>query len=415
MTELEKMGAAAKQAECVLSIAGTRVKNDALKAIGDGLINNKERILKANAEDMKSAEKTGLKESFMDRLLLTSERIDAMAKGVFEVMALPDPIGEMISMTDRPNGLSIGKKRVPMGVVGIIFEARPNVTVDAAALCIKSGNSCILRGGKEAICSNLALADIMREALKTAGLPENCVCLVRDTSRESANELMALRAYLDVLIPRGGAGLINSVVENAKVPVIETGKGNCHVYVDADADLNMAANIVENAKCSRPSVCNAVETLLVHEAVAGELLPMLLPRFKKYNVELRCDKEALKIFGSEAFPATEQDWETEYDDTILAVKIVPDMDAAMEHISRYGTGHSEAIVTKDYERARRFLNEVDAAAVYVNASTRFTDGGEFGLGAEIGISTQKIHARGPMGLREMTSSKYIIYGNGQIR
>lgn len=280
MTELEKMGAAAKQAECVLSIAGTRVKNDALKAIGDGLINNKERILKANAEDMKSAEKTGLKESFMDRLLLTSERIDAMAKGVFEVMALPDPIGEMIFMTDRPNGLSIGKKRVPMGVVGIIFEARPNVTVDAAALCIKSGNSCILRGGKEAICSNLALADIMREALKTAGLPENCVCLVRDTSRESANELMALRAYLDVLIPRGGAGLINSVVENAKVPVIETGKGNCHVYVDADADLNMAANIVENAKCSRPSVCNAVETLLVHEAVAGELCQCCCPGLK---------------------------------------------------------------------------------------------------------------------------------------
>lgn len=415
MTELEKMGAAAKQAERVLSVAGAQVKNDALKAIGSALINNKERILKANAEDMENAEKTGLKKSFMDRLLLTGERIDAMAEGVFEVMALPDPIGEIISMTDRPNGLTIGKKRVPLGVVGIIFEARPNVTVDAAALCIKSGNACILRGGKEAICSNTALTDIMREALKTAGLPENCVCLVSDTSRESANELMALRGYLDVLIPRGGAGLIDAVVRNAKVPVIETGKGNCHVYVDADADLNMAADIVENAKCSRPSVCNAMETLLVHEAAAEELLPMLLPRFQKYNVELRCDKEALKIFGSGAVLATEQDWETEYDDTILAVKIVPDMDAAMEHIALYGTGHSEAIVTNDYGKARRFLNEVDAAAVYVNASTRFTDGGEFGLGAEIGISTQKIHARGPMGLREMTSSKYIIYGNGQIR
>lgn len=415
MTELEKMGAAAKKAGRVLAIAGTSKKNNALEAIYTALLNNKERILAANAIDLESAENAGIKRAFLDRLLLTGERIDGIAKGVAEIVALADPIGEIISMSDRPNGLTIGKKRVPLGVIGIIYEARPNVTVDAAVLCLKAGNACILRGGKEAINSNTVLVDIMREALSASGLPEDCVCLVHDTSRESAKELMGLREYVDVLIPRGGSGLIKSVVENASVPVIETGLGNCHVYVDEDADLEMAARIVENAKCSRPSVCNAMETLLVSDAVAAEFLPLVLPRLNKYNVELRCDTKALRILGESAVPATETDWETEYDDYILAIKVVSDMDEAMAHIARYGTGHSEAIVTNSYAKSQRFLNEVDAAAVYVNASTRFTDGGEFGLGAEIGISTQKMHARGPMGLREITSCKYVVYGNGQIR
>jgi len=415
MTELEKMGAAAKAAERVLAVAGTARKNEALEAIRMALLHNKDRILEANAADIANAEGAGIKRAFLDRLLLTGERIDGIAKAITEVIALADPIGEVISMSDRPNGLTIGKKRVPLGVIGIIYEARPNVTVDAAVLCLKSGNVCVLRGGKEAICSNSVLVDIMREALASSGLPEDCICLIRDTTRESAKELMGLRAYVDVLIPRGGSGLIKSVVENASVPVIETGSGNCHVYVDDEADLDMAAAIVENAKCSRPSVCNAMETLLVNEAVAEAFLPIVLPRLNKYNVELRCDEKALKILGGAAIPATESDWETEYDDYILAVKVVNNIDEAMDHIARYGTSHSEAIVTKDYAKAQRFLNEVDAAAVYVNASTRFTDGGEFGLGAEIGISTQKMHARGPMGLREMTSCKYIVYGNGQIR
>ncbi len=415
MTELEIMGAAAKKAARVLAVAGTTKKNDALEAIRLALLKNKDRILAANAADIETAENSGIKRAFLDRLLLTPERIEGIASSVAELIALSDPIGEVISMSERPNGLTIGKKRVPLGVIGIIYEARPNVTVDAAALCLKSGNACILRGGKEAINSNSILVDIMREALADAGLPEDCICLVRDTSRESAKELMGLREYVNVLIPRGGSGLIKSVVENASVPVIETGIGNCHVYVDSEADLEMAAKIVENAKCSRPSVCNAMETLLVHEAIAEEFLLLVLPRLNKYNVELRCDPKALKILGKPAIAATDADWETEYDDYILAVKIVADIDEAMNHIARYGTEHSEAIVTDNYTKAQRFLNEVDAAAVYVNASTRFTDGGEFGLGAEIGISTQKMHARGPMGLREMTSCKYVIYGNGQIR
>ncbi len=413
MTELETMGAAAKAAERKLSIANTKTKNEALNAICASLLDNKARILAANAEDMKAARENGLKPAFQDRLLLTEERIDGIAKGVSDVEALPDPVGEVISMNDSPTGMTIGKKRVPLGVIGIIFESRPNVTVDAAVLCLKSGNACILRGGKEAIRSNTVLTDLMREALEKAGLPADCVALVHDTSRESAQELMSLRGYVDVLIPRGGAGLIDSVVQNATVPVIETGRGNCHVYVDGDADLEMAANIVENAKCSRPSVCNAIETLLVAEPVAEKFLPLVLARLKKYNVTLRCDEKALKILGDVAIPATETDWGTEYDDYILAVKVVSGIDEAMNHIARYGSGHSEAIITNDYAKSRRFLHEVDAAAVYVNASTRFTDGGEFGLGAEIGISTQKLHARGPMGLKELTSCKYVIYGNGQ--
>lgn len=415
MTELETMGAAAKAAERKLSIANTKMKNEALAAIRAALLENKARILAANAEDMNKAKENGLKPAFQDRLLLTADRIDGIAKGVADVVALPDPVGEVISMNDSPTGMTIGKKRVPLGVIGIIFESRPNVTVDAAVLCLKSGNACILRGGKEAIRSNTVLTDIMRESLEKIGLPADCVALVHDTSRESAKELMSLRGYIDVLIPRGGAGLIDSVVQNASVPVIETGRGNCHVYVDDDADFEMAANIVENAKCSRPSVCNAIETLLVSEKVADRFLPLILPRLKKYDVELRCDERAMRILGNAAIPAVEADWGTEYDDYILAVRVVSGIDEAMDHITRYGSGHSEAIVTNDYAKSQRFLREVDAAAVYVNASTRFTDGGEFGLGAEIGISTQKLHARGPMGLKELTSCKYVIYGNGQIR
>lgn len=415
MTELEIMGAAAKAAERKLAIANTKCKNDALYAMKEALLDEKERILAANAEDMDAARKNGLKRAFQDRLLLNEKRIEDFAKGISDVAALPDPVGEVISMNDSPTGMTIGKKRVPLGVIGIIYEARPNVTVDAAALCLKSGNACVLRGGKEAIRSNTVLVEIMRAALARSGLPGDCISLMHDTSRESARELMGLRGYIDVLIPRGGAGLIDAVVQNATVPVIETGRGNCHVYVDDSADLEMAARIVENAKCSRPSVCNAMETLLVSEKVAGEFLPLVLPRLQKYNVELRCDEKALRILGEAAVPAIEADWATEYDDYILAVKVVAGIDEAMEHIARYGSGHSEAIVTNDYARSQRFLREVDAAAVYVNASTRFTDGGEFGLGAEIGISTQKLHARGPMGLRELTSCKYVIYGNGQIR
>lgn len=415
MTELEKIGAGAKVASRQLSVVGTEKKNCALAAIRQSLLDNENKILTANSEDMINAEKNGLKKAFMDRLMLTHERIAAIARGVAEVEALSDPIGEVISMSERPNGLTIGKKRVPLGVIGIIFEARPNVTVDAAVLCLKSGNACILRGGKEAINSNTAMVEIMRGALKTSGMNENCICLVHDTSRDSANEMMALRDYIDVLIPRGGAGLINAVVQNAQLPVIETGKGNCHAYVDSGADMEMAANIVENAKCSRPSVCNAIETLLVNKEIADEFLNLVLPRLQKYGVELRCDEKTMKILGTAAIPAEESDWSTEYDDNILAVRAVDDIDEAMAHITRFGTGHSEVIITNDYSRAQRFLNEVDAAAVYVNASTRFTDGGEFGLGAEIGISTQKMHARGPMGMRELTSCKYVIYGNGQVR
>jgi len=415
MTELETIGRNAKAAERRLACAGTDRKNLALELIARNLRNSKDRILAANNEDMVSAEKNGLKKSFLDRLLLTEERIEGMAAGVDEVRFLPDPIGEMISMYDRPNGLSIGKKRVPLGVVGIIYESRPNVTVDAAVLCLKSGNACILRGGKEAICSNRMLASLMRQALEEAGLPGDSVNLVKDTSRKSASELMALHEYLDVLIPRGGAGLINSVVENATVPVIETGKGNCHLYVDESADLDMAANVLVNAKCSRPSVCNAIETLLVHESLAETFLPLAAARLAKYHVELRCDEKSRKILGASTRCAAEEDWATEFDDYVLCVKVVRDIDEAMDHIAKYGTGHSEAIITRDYPRARRFTVEVDAAAVYVNASTRFTDGREFGLGAEIGISTQKIHARGPMGLRELTSCKYVVYGDGQIR
>lgn len=414
MTELERQGQAARQAERILSTAGTKWKNEALAAIAEALIARKEEILAANAIDMQAGRENGLREALLDRLQLTEKRIADMAAGVREVAALPDPIGQVVKMSKRPNGLIIGKKRVPLGVIGIIYEARPNVTVDAAALCLKAGNAVILRGGKEAFHSNNFLCSLMQDAIERVGLPRACVSLVQDITRQSANELMELTEYLDVLIPRGGAGLIRAVVEHAKVPVIETGVGNCHVYVDKDADLEMGAAIIENAKCSRPSVCNAAETLLVHRKIAQQFLPMAAQALERSHVELRGCPETCAILP-EAKPAEEADWDTEYGDYILAVKVVGSAEEAMEHIAQHGSGHSEAIVTANYFTAQTFLEQVDAAAVYVNASTRFTDGGEFGLGAEIGISTQKMHARGPMGVEELTSCKYIIYGEGQVR
>ena len=416
LTALEAQGLAAKKAARILSVAGTDQKNKALETICQALLDRREEILAANEEDLAAARAGGMSPALLDRLTLTPQRIEGMVEGVRQVAALPDPIGQVTKMERRPNGLVIGRRRVPLGVVGIIYEARPNVTVDAAALCLKSGNAVILRGGKEAICSNLTLAEIMRDALESAGLPRDCAALVGDTGRESAYEMMDLTGYLDVLIPRGGKGLIRSVVDNAKVPVIETGSGVCHVYVDEDADLNMAAEIIYNAKCSRPSVCNAAECLLVHRAVAREFLPMAWELLKQKNVELHGDPLTREILGEyTVIPATGEDWDTEYGDYKLAVRVVDGVDEAMDFIAEHGTGHSEAIVTENYTTAQRFLDQVDAAAVYVNASTRFTDGFEFGMGAEIGISTQKMHARGPMGLEELTSSKYIIYGTGQVR
>ena len=414
MTILEGQGLAAKVAARVLSVAGTAQKNKALEAIAQALLDRQEEILSANARDLDAARESGMRQSLQDRLALDEKRIAGIVEGVRQVAALPDPIGQVTKMEKRPNGLIIGRRRVPLGVIGIIYEARPNVTVDAAALCLKSGNAVILRGGKEALHSNMALTSIMRDALERSGLPMDCVSLVASTSRESAAELMGLTEYLDVLIPRGGAGLIRSVVENARVPVIQTGVGVCHIYVHEKADLQMAAEILYNAKCSRPSVCNAAECLLVDRAVAAQFLPMAQVRLADKHVEFRGCPETCAILPG-AVPATAEDWDTEYGDYILAVKVVEDQDEATDFIAAHGTGHSEAIVTSDYFAAQRFLDEVDAAAVYVNASTRFTDGFEFGLGAEIGISTQKMHARGPMGLEELTSSKYVIYGTGQVR
>ncbi len=413
MTELEKMGEAAVKAERKLSVASTDTKNKALEEIAKGLEANTDKWLSANALDLKAAKENGMRDSLIDRLLLTEERILGIVKGVREVIKLEDPIGSVTKTIDRPNGLHIERRRVPLGVIGIIYEARPNVTVDAAALTLKSGNAVILRGGKEAINSNVAVVNIMQEALERAGLDKNSISLIKDTSRDSANELMNLTEYVDVLIPRGGKGLIRSVVVNSKVPVIRTGEGVCHVYIDKAADLEMGARILYNAKTSRPSVCNAAECLLVHKAVLEDFLKVAEPLLKEKNVELRCDSEALKYVAG--IPAIKEDWDAEYGDYILAVKTVKNVDEAIDFISRHGTGHSEAIITEDKETAEKFLNEVDAAAVYLNASTRFTDGGEFGLGAEIGISTQKMHARGPMGLEELTSYKYVVTGKGQVR
>ena len=414
MTELERQGAQARAAARVLAMASTVQKNQALEAIALALETCQDDVLAANAADMAAARAAGMRPAMLDRLLLDEGRIRGVAAGVRQVMALEDPVGRMVEMTTRPNGLQIGKKTVPLGVIGMIYEARPNVTVDAAVLCLKAGNAVILRGGKEAFATNNALTALMRGAIARAGLPEDAISLVQDTSRASATELMGLRGYLDVLIPRGGAGLIRSVVENARVPVIETGAGVCHVYVERSADLDMAARIIENAKCSRPSVCNAAETLLVDRDAAAAFLPMAQARLEPWHCRLRGCPETCAILPT-AEPADESDWDTEYGDYILSIKVVSGMDEALEHIAAHSTGHSEAIVTSDYFQAQRFLNEVDAAAVYVNASTRFTDGGEFGEGAEIGIATQKLHARGPMGLRQLTSTKYVIYGSGQVR
>ena len=415
MTILEMQGLAAKNAGRVLAVAGTARKNEALEAIAQALYRNQGYILSENEKDLAAAMASGMKQSLLDRLALSAQRMDAIVEGVRQVAALPDPIGEVTKMATRPNGLIIGKRRVPLGVIGIIYEARPNVTVDAAALCLKSGNVCILRGGKEAIRSNRCVAELMRQALRSVGLPEDCISLVQDTSHETANELMHLDGYVDVLIPRGGAGLIRTVAKEASVPVIRTGEGVCHIYIDDEADLDMGARILFNAKCSRPSVCNAVECVLVHRDVAADFWKRALPLLDEKGVELRADPEALEILGTRAIPAAESDWDAEYDDYILAVRTVGGMDEAIDFINAHGTQHSEAIITKNYFKAQHFLDQVDAAAVYVNASTRFTDGGEFGLGAEIGISTQKMHARGPMGLEELTSCKYVIYGEGQGR
>ena len=414
MTQLETMGAAAKQAARVLMNAGAK-KDAALLEIAKALRDNAQTIIEANNIDIENGKAAGLTASLLDRLKLDESRISGMADGVTQVAAQPDPIGRVIEGRTLINGLQIEKITVPMGVIGIIYEARPNVTSDAAALCLKAGSAVILRGGKEAIHSNRAIAEIMRDAIERAGLPRDCVALVTDTTRQSATELMQLSAYLDVLIPRGGAGLIRSVVENAKVPVIETGVGNCHVYVDKSADIEMAANIIFNAKTQRPSVCNAIETVLVHRDIAAEALPVIKAALDEKNVELRGCERTRAILGDCVVPATENDYAIEFLDYILAVKVVDSLDDALDDLAKYSTGHSESIITRDYDAANKFTACVDSAAVYVNASTRFTDGGEFGLGAEIGISTQKLHARGPMGLNELTSMKFIIRGNGQIR
>ena len=413
MTTMEAMGKRAKEAARVLAKAGPK-KTAALQAAARALLARQEELLAANWADVEAGEAAGMRDSLLDRLRLTEGRIAGMAQALREVAEAPDPVGRVLSGEVRPNGLQIQKITVPLGVIGIIYEARPNVTSDAAGLCLKAGNAVILRGGKEAFRSNLAVARVLRDALEESGLPADCVQLVEDTSRQSAQELMGLTGYLDVLIPRGGAGLIRAVKENSRVPVIETGVGNCHAYVDAAADLDMAADIVYNAKCSRPSVCNAIETLLVHEKIAGEALPRIKSRLDEKQVELRgCEKTRAILPGIAA--ATEEDWATEYNDYILAVKVVGSLEEALGHIAKYSSGHSEVIVTEDYSAAQRFLEEVDSAAVYVNASTRFTDGGEFGLGAEIGISTQKLHARGPMGLEQLTSTKFLVRGKGQVR
>ena len=414
MTQLEIMGANAKKAARVLMNAGAK-KDEALKAIAKALRENSQAIIAANDIDIENGKKAGLTASLLDRLKLDEGRISGMADGVEQVAAQPDPIGRVIEGRTLKNGLQIEKITVPMGVIGIIYEARPNVTSDAAALCLKAGSAVILRGGKEAINSNKAVMSVMRDAVESVGLPRDCVALVEDTSRQSATELMQLSDYLDVLIPRGGAGLIKSVVENAKVPVIETGVGNCHVYVDASADIEMAANIIFNAKTQRPSVCNAIETVLVHKDIAEKALPAIKAELDKKNVELRGCERTRGILGDCVVPATENDYAVEFLDYILAVKVVDSIDDALDHLAKYSTGHSESIITSDYAAANKFTSGVDSAAVYVNASTRFTDGGEFGLGAEIGISTQKLHARGPMVLNELTSMKFIIRGNGQVR
>lgn len=415
MNYTEELGFRAKNAEPAIVSASTLQKNNALAAISKALTENAGLIMSENAKDLQAAKESGMSEAMQDRLKLDEKRIAGMAKGVDELIALNDPIGQIIEGFTRPNGLRISKTRVPLGVIGIIFESRPNVTVDAAALCLKAGNAVILKGGKEAINSNKCLGSIMRKAVEETGLPADIIQVVENTSRETTNELMKLNKYLDVLIPRGSAGLIQAVVNTATVPVIETGTGNCHVYVDDSADLEMAVEIADNGKTQRPSVCNAIESLLVHKDCAEKFLPMIAERFKAHNVKIYgCDR-TIEILGDSVEKATDAEYATEFLDYIISVKVVDNVDDAIAHIRKFGTKHSECIVTKSLENAEKFQKQVDAAAVYVNASTRFTDGGEFGFGAEIGISTQKLHARGPMGLTELTTVKYLVNGNGQIR
>ena len=411
---LEKLGQNAKDAEVVLRNLSTNDKNRTLETVAQALTDHTEEILKANALDVENGKKNQMPEGLIDRLMLNADRIGGMADGLRQLVGLEDPIGEVTGMKKRPNGLLIGQKRVPLGVIGIIYEARPNVTSDAFGLCFKTGNVVILKGGSDAIHSNTAIVKCIREALVSAGITENAIQLIEDTSRETAAEFMKMNQYVDVLIPRGGRGLIRAVVNQSTIPVIETGTGNCHIYVDETADLQMAADIVINAKTQRVGVCNACESLLVNRRVKDEFLPVLAERLKEKHVEVRADKDAGELMPG-AVPATEEDWGTEYLDYILSVKVVDSVEEAIAHINRYNTKHSEAIITNDYVHAQKFLDEVDAAAVYVNASTRFTDGNEFGFGSEIGISTQKLHARGPMGLLALTTTKYIIYGNGQVR
>ncbi|MFL0168463.1 glutamate-5-semialdehyde dehydrogenase [Candidatus Clostridium helianthi] len=414
MSELIIKGQNAKNASYDLGIASTKQKDDALMIMAEELIKAKGDIISANKIDLDAAVLKGTSKAMLDRLALTDERIESMAAGLKDVIKLQDPIGEVISMWQRPNGLQIGQKRVPLGVIGIIYEARPNVTCDAAGLCIKTGNAVILRGGSEAINSNKAIVKALTKGIERSGLPKASVQLVEDTSREVATEMMRLNEFIDVLIPRGGSGLIQAVLKNATVPVIETGTGNCHIYVDKDCDFEMAKNIVVNAKASRPSVCNAAEKLLVNEKIVDDFLPIVVKALRENGVAVKGDEVSQSVIN-DIEKAAEEDWGKEYLDYIIAVKVVKDVDEAISHINKYGTGHSEAIITESYKNSQKFLQRVDAAAVYVNASTRFTDGSEFGFGAEIGISTQKLHARGPMGLKELTTIKYIIYGNGQIR
>ena len=415
MRQLLEIAEDARRVKHAVAKLGTNDKNRGLLAIADSLEAHAGDIIAANRIDIENGRAAGLADGLIDRLMLDEKRIAGIAEGCRQVAALPDPVGEVLGMHKRPNGLLIGQKRVLMGVIGIIYEARPNVTVDAAALCFKAGSACILRGGKEAFHSSMCLTQLMRAALESEGLPADAINLVEDTSRESANQMMKLNGYLDVLIPRGGAGLIRAVVQNATVPVIETGTGNCHVYVDASADLDMAQRILVNAKCQRPSVCNAAESLLVHKDVAAAFLPMAAEGLSPDGVVLHGCPRTMELLGNNVQPATDEDYGREYLGYEISCKVVDSLDEAIDHINRFNTGHSECIVTRDYTASQRFLDEVDAAAVYVNASTRFTDGFEFGFGAEIGISTQKLHARGPMGLTALTTTKYIIYGNGQVR
>lgn len=414
MSELRAMAENAAKAKGFMGLLGTDEKNHILLCVADSLVNESERILKANALDTDNAIKNGMNQGLIDRLRLTTERIQGMADGIRKVSALEDPVGEVLSMKKRPNGLMIGQKRVPIGVIGIIYESRPNVTADAFALCFKTGNAVILRGGSDAINSNREIVAVINETLEREGITYQALSLIADTDRQVVTEMLHLNEFIDVIIPRGGAGLIKMVVENSTVPVIETGTGNCHIYVDESADFDMALDIIENAKTQRIGVCNACESLVVHRNIINEFVPLLVERLKKHNVEIRGDREALSA-SPYIVEASDEDWGKEYLDYIISLKTVSGIDEAIEHINRYNTGHSEAIITKDYGNSQKFLDRIDAACVYVNASTRFTDGFEFGFGAEIGISTQKLHARGPMGLKELTTTKYIIYGNGQIR